>query len=382
MEKLRIVFLITDLGKGGAERYLVDLCKALSKREDVEFVIGTLYDNNQYEEETRGFRITDLNFQTFSFRRKNENSAYRSLLMEFRPHVVHTHRFLAEFLSSYYVNPEITYICHGHDNMEQLDNFSINSLFSRKKLIQLLEKKHLVKNKYRKITTHFIANSHHTLQYYQRVLPRNMTKNIQLIYYGFDYDKFRRKDQAGKQTSQPVRLINVGSFQLKKNQELLVKICQELDKRQIPFRLKMIGNGEHYDRIKNLTESAGLEEKIEMPGIVHQVESIYPQQDIYIHTAWYEPFGLVFLEAMATGLPVITLNGKGNADLIEEGKNGFLIQEQNPSLFADKIELLINNPGLYNSASEYAIHYAAKYKMEYHLEKIMKLYNQQRNTYN
>ena len=104
MSKLRILFLITDLGKGGAERFLVDHCSQLLTYPDIEFKIGVLYDNNQYEEDTINFDIVHLNYQTFSFFKKNENLAYKKLLEEFKPDVIHSNRYLAEFLSSFYVN--------------------------------------------------------------------------------------------------------------------------------------------------------------------------------------------------------------------------------------------------------------------------------------
>jgi len=77
---MRILYIINDLRKGGAERYLIDLCKDLQSRPNIEFIIGSLYDSNEYQEETLGFPIVKLNFQTFSFKRKNENSAYKNLL--------------------------------------------------------------------------------------------------------------------------------------------------------------------------------------------------------------------------------------------------------------------------------------------------------------
>src|SRR5437868_11923435 len=114
-ERLRVLFLITDLVKGGAERFLVDLCRELHARGDVSFVIGALYEANEYAELSAGLPIEPLNYETFSFRGRNECPAYRKLLAEFRPHVVHTHRYLAEFLSGLHVRDDIGYVCHGHD---------------------------------------------------------------------------------------------------------------------------------------------------------------------------------------------------------------------------------------------------------------------------
>lgn len=374
MDKLRVLFIITDLGKGGAERYLVDLCHALLIRDDITFKIGVLYDNNQYTEETLNFDIIPLHYSTFSFFKKNKNQSYIDLIQTFKPHVIHTHRFLAEFLSATYVNPAIKYICHGHDNMEQFNNFSFNFIFSKKLLIQWVEKQYIFFKKYRKVKPFFIANSKHTYNYYHLVLTMPLRKNLQLIYYGFNYQKFKKEIKEVLNT--PIRLINVGSFQKKKNQRFLVDVALELKKRNLPFKLCLIGAGEYYNEVQELAKAYQLNDSIEMPGIKHQMDRIYPEYDIYVHSATYEPFGLVFLEAMASGLPVITLDGKGNKDIIEQEKNGFLITEANPVLFADKIEYLIKNPNVYAQMSEYCIQFASKYDMKNHVEQIIQLYKQ------
>lgn len=372
MDKLRVLFLITDFGKGGAERYLIDLCQALIKKEDIEFKIGVLYDNNQYEDETKYFDIVNLHYSTFSFFKKNKNQSYIDLVESFKPHVIHTHRFLAEFLSAMYVKPTIKYICHGHDNMEQFNNFSFNFIFNKKLLIQWLEKQYIFIKKYRKVQPYFIANSKHTFNYYNRVLTQKLRKNVLLVYYGFNFKKFKKENKHG--LHYPIRLINVGSFQKKKNQRFLVQVANELKKRNIAFKLSLIGAGEYFNQVQELVKSNELIEFVEMPGIIHNLDRVYSEFDIYVHSATYEPFGLVFLEAMASGLPVITLDGKGNKDIIENGKNGFLITEPNPIIFVDKIEFFLQNPHLYAQMSDYCIQFASKFEMNNHIEEMIQLY--------
>src|SRR5437899_1377060 len=116
---LRILFLITDLGKGGAERFLIDLCTALQNRPDVEFVVGSLFENNEYTELTERLPIVQLHYVPFSLTIARDYATYRSLLQEFNPHIIHTHRYLAEFLSAQHVSKDVTYVCHGHDSMVQ-----------------------------------------------------------------------------------------------------------------------------------------------------------------------------------------------------------------------------------------------------------------------
>lgn len=374
MEQLRILFLITDLGKGGAERYLIDLCKDLQNRPNIEFMIGSLYDSNEYQEETNGFNIVNLNFKTFSFKGKNENIVYKNLLDDFKPNIVHTHRFLAEFLSSYYVYPSITYVCHGHDNMVQLKRFSIKTLFSKQKLVNFLERRHLKKTKYSNVGTTFIANSKDTLAYYQNKMLDSKKNKVILLQYGFNYIKFFNPISNSNLSNRKLKLLNVGSFQDKKNQLFCVEIAAELKRRGIDFELNLIGQGQNFEKVQEAVDANNLQNEVILRGLINNVKDWYADTDIYLHTAWYEPFGLVFLEAMASKAVIVTLDGIGNRDLIEQGKTGYLFNEQNPELFANQIQELAYNYNLYSSIAENAQKFSKQFSIETKTDELINFY--------
>ncbi|PKP21711.1 MAG: hypothetical protein CVU05_06195 [Bacteroidetes bacterium HGW-Bacteroidetes-21] len=375
-DKIRILFLIPDFRRGGAERYLTDFCNELIKNNDIEFQIGVLFDLNQFNEETSRFNITYIPYKTFRLFKQNSNFHFQSLLKSFKPHIIHTHLYLAEFLSAYYSDPSISYVCHCHDNMEQFKNFSFFDLFSKKRIYELYEKHFLISRKYKKTNTFFIANSRHTLQYFKQALPSFLENNTKLIYYGFHFNKFKQISPRTISNSRPIKIINVGSFQAKKNQILLLEIAKKLSFLNISFEMNLIGDGELLGFIKSKIKTYKLEDKVFCHGIRNDVEQWYKNSDIYIHPAYYEPFGLVFLEAMASRLPIISLNGKGNADLIQEGKNGYLIQEQKPELFIEKIKLLIDNPDIYSIISNNGYVFSKDFDMSNHLENILGFYKE------
>jgi len=93
-----------------------------------------------------------------------------------------------------------------------------------------------------------------------------------------------------------------------------------------------------------------------------------------VHTATYEPLGLVLLEAMAAGVPVITLDGKGNRDIIINGENGYLIDMPLPELFADKIQELWMDLEKYCAVSKNAIRFAEQYDIKIYTERLINLY--------
>lgn len=378
LPKLRVLFLITDLGKGGAERFLIDLSTALRARPDMDVVIGTLYDDNQYRSITEGLPIVQMHYSTFSFRQREECLAYKRLLEEFRPHVVHTHRFLAEFLSAQFVSDEIAYVCHGHDNMVELANAAPGTFLDRRRLTDWLEKRWLIHRKYRRTRTAFVANSTHTLAYYRTVLPRFMRDDVHLIHYGFDYERFRADDLRIPGPGERLGIVNVGSFQDKKNQIFIVSIARELRKAGVDFHIDLLGDGANRARVQQAVDEHGLEEQITLHGNVDRVEDWLKRSHVYLHTARYEPFGLVLLEAMAAGLPCVVLDGKGNRDLIQQDRNGYLQDREDAPAFAACIRALATSPGAYEAMASYGREYAKDFDMKHAVDRYVAFYQGRR----
>jgi spore coat protein SA len=95
---------------------------------------------------------------------------------------------------------------------------------------------------------------------------------------------------------------------------------------------------------------------------------------MYLHAATYEPFGLVLLEAMAAGLPIVSYDGQGNRDIIEDGKNGFILTSPTPKEFANKIIFLLTNKIEYETMSEYAKLYAKKFDIDNYCINLLTIY--------
>lgn len=373
---LRVLYLIPNLARGGAERFLVDLATSLRRRDDVDFVIGTLYGDDLYAPLTDDLPIEQLGFEAFSRGGPNTCPAYEELLHRFRPDVVHTHLFLAEFLSSYYVSPDIAYVCHGHDNMVQLERLSWRTFASRQSFTNFLERRHLVRHKYERVPTAYVANSTHTRDYYRRVLPRHMRDDVVLLPYGFDHGRFFNPRVVPPADGEPVRLVNVGSFQDKKNQAFVVPIARELLARGLDFEINLLGDGVTRPAVEQAVTAAGLEDRVHFHGSVHDVERWMHNSHLYLHTARYEPFGLVFLEAMAAGLPCIALDGKGNRDVIEDGGNGFLLEHEDAAAFADRILEVARDRQRYDELSRHAQSFARGYDISAAADRLIAFYRE------
>lgn len=372
MKNIKILFTITDLGKGGAERFLLDLITELDNYPTIEYRIASLFKSVQYEEFRNNDRIHFLNYKTFSLRGENKNEEYSQLLDSFQPDIIHSNRFLGEFITTYDIRSDIQYVCHGHDNMIQFQPFTVQTLFNKKRLLNYLEYRFLKKKKYFNILTYFIANSTHTFQYFKEVLPQKQNKNIKLIQLGFNFDLFFAEKEF-KPISK-VKIINVGSYQPKKNQVFLVDVAEALKTKGVDFEMNLIGHGSEYDLVKEKIAQKGLTQHVFQRGLQSNVQEWYQNSDIYVHSANYEPFGLVLLEAMAAGLPIVTLDGKGNRDIIENDKNGYLFKEENATLFADKIIEYTSDREKYKNLSTYAQEYAKQFDVSLKVKELVEFY--------
>lgn len=119
-------------------------------------------------------------------------------------------------------------------------------------------------------------------------------------------------------------------------------------------KLLVVGMGDepHYRR---LTEQHGVESRVKFVLRSVRPSPYYAASDVFLFPTLYEPFGLVILEAMATGLPVITSASAGAADYVEDGVEGFLVDDpRDVKQLASRIETLFKDARLRQAVGERA----------------------------
>ena len=107
------------------------------------------------------------------------------------------------------------------------------------------------------------------------------------------------------------------------------------------YKLIIVGKG-NSNKYKRLTEDLSLREQIIFAGPLLDTPSIYAASDVFLLPTLYDPFSNACLEAIATGIPLLTTKMNGASEIIVEGKNGFLIDDpRNAGVIAEKINLSI-----------------------------------------
>ena len=136
----------------------------------------------------------------------------------------------------------------------------------------------------------------------------------------------------------------------------------------------LLGEGPLLEEVQKKAASLGLLEMITFTGNVKDVNCWLSKANIYVHSAYYEPFGLVLLEAMSTGLPVVCIDGKGNRDIVRNGYNGYMIDKMDSVLMANKIINLMNDDKLYNRLSKNAVQFSSEYDIKQYVDKLVTIY--------
>ena len=147
----------------------------------------------------------------------------------------------------------------------------------------------------------------------------------------------------------------VGRHAYEKGYGKLLNIWEDVIKNHPDWMLKIYGEKNKNVPLETMVVNKGLERNIKLFDPIDNVEKIYSEANMLLSTSISESFPLVFVEAMAYGLPVVSFEGtSGLTALVENNKNGFLIKNNDASSYIEKVNLLIENENLRHKMGDYA----------------------------
>lgn len=198
-------------------------------------------------------------------------------------------------------------------------------------------------------------------------------EKIQVIPFGVDVEKFRPPKKDRK--SGVYEILYVGSLYPIKGLKYLIQAFAQVLKERRDVRLRIVGNGPEKARLSLLVNKLGLQGNVFFEGFIpyNEIVPYYQQCDIFVYTTLGEPFGKSIIEAMACGKPIITSNIGGPAEIVENGRSGFLVPPTKPRAIAGKICLLLADVYLRRRMGEAARRTVTE---KYSMEKIAELSHQ------
>jgi 1,4-alpha-glucan branching enzyme len=198
-----------------------------------------------------------------------------------------------------------------------------------------------------------IAVSHFTkkelTQYYH--IPAS---KIRVIHNGVDTKKFQPADDKRKAKQEfglnpdDIAIVSVGRLYARKGLFTLIESMPAVTKRFPKAKFIISGKGQS-DEMRKLNihaEKLGVKDSIVFTGYTpdKKLPRLYQAADVFAFSTFYEHHPFAVLEAMASGLPVVTTWVGGIPETIQSGKNGFLVEPFNERQFADRILYLLEHP--------------------------------------
>lgn len=118
-------------------------------------------------------------------------------------------------------------------------------------------------------------------------------------------------------------LLSVGELHKRKNHKVVLEALYKLNNPEIVYLLA--GQGEQEMNYKKLVKTWGLEKNVKFLGFQREVEELYRAADCFVHPSLREGFGIAPMEAMASGLPLISADINGMKDYTENGRTGICV---------------------------------------------------------
>jgi len=298
---------------------------------------------------------------------KGIKSLVKNIYNDFKFELIHAHVALPDGYAAMKISKEfnVPYVVtiHGQDFYITINKNNKCKAFI-KKVLKNAGKVIVVSNELKKIAVNSFGD----------------TKNIKVIGNGVPSNK----------------IINIKklSYKTEKNKKVLISVSYLIKRKGITYNLRafaklvnkyqnlkyiIIGNGSERKYLENLSKELGITDKVEFLGMLSHDDTMkkMAEADIFSLPSWDEAFGVVYLEAMAHGKPVIGCKGEGIEDFVENGKTGLLVKPKDVDSLVGALDFLLIHPSEAQDIGKRARDLVLKnYTWEKNAEKTIEVYRE------
>jgi 1,4-alpha-glucan branching enzyme len=218
----------------------------------------------------------------------------------------------------------------------------------------------------RKGLDHVICNSKFTKKHFSKVYHK---QTIYYIYPGIDLNYFYTKKSKEKYLFTLCRLTKF------KNVHIAIESIKKI--RNKDYKLIIGGEGEEKNNLIALTKRLSLSDRIHFIGQVPftKLPKLYAEAKLVLFTSFNEPFGLVPVEALACGTPVIGANSGGLKETVKHNYNGVLLDDMSPDNLAKTINYLLIDSDKYNTLQQNARKSVVNLSWNQHVNRLEEILN-------
>ncbi|MFB0525193.1 MAG: glycosyltransferase family 4 protein [Phycisphaerae bacterium] len=199
------------------------------------------------------------------------------------------------------------------------------------------------------------------------------TVTIDVIPNGVELDRFSPAETT--KSSEVLRLLTVGRLSVTKRVEMLIDVAQILHRDGWQVHLTIVGGGQMEQQLRQMVAEKNLSNIIEITGRLdsEKMPQVYRQNDIFVSASMQEGMSNAMLEAMASGLPIVTTRCEGVEELIKD--NGIVVEKAQASQIAEAIKKLAETAETSRKISVAARKQAEKFSWKNVAEEYLSRYN-------
>ena len=273
-------------------------------------------------------------------------------------------------------------VSRNHDNVCIYSGPYWNIFFTKtfSKIYDLIFKNKINKNIKTIYTKSFLANDYLKNKGYEHLVNLGValdTSKYENVLVNTDTNKITSLMETSK------CILYVGNINENKNVRFLLKVFNSLHEKDSELKLILIGkccqgmknrilgieNNDYLNRILNNYSSTLKNAVFQFENVSNtQLQFIYPKARVFVLPSKHEIFGMVMLESMYFGTPVVSSVNGGSTTLIRDGENGYIVNSFDAEIWAEKISLILYNDKIHSSFSGACIQ---KIKNDFNWEKLV-----------
>lgn len=335
MERTRVLYIVDQLGGGGAERVVVDIathlppsyqCHVCATRENGNFSYCSSLEQHgvPYTLIGRRKRYDLRGFQKI-----------RQLICDYQPHIIHTHKYGSNIWGRLLRISTSFPVLVSHEHTWEYNSANRLRILTNRILAPLSDAIIAVSEEDRR---KLIA---------VEALPEN---KILTIYNGVDFSRIHTtisSSQAKRRFGiepEEFSIGIIGKLSAQKGHEYLLQALAIARDALCPFKLLIAGEGELREELENLVIELGLERSVSFLGFVNDIGVLLSAVDLVVMPSLFEGHPIALIEAMAAGKAVVASDVGGIPEVIEPGKTGTLVPPRDTNGLASAISAARNTP--------------------------------------
>ena len=325
VKKLKVLHLLQSNRFSGAENMVCQIVAMMADNPDIQMAYCSRDGQIRDALEERNIKFFPL--------KKLSASEVKKVIKEYKPDIIHTHDMAASFTGALACGkiPLIAHIHGNHLNSRKISPKSVAFLWTalKAKHIFWVSKSALAQYKF----SAFVKGKSSVL--YNIIDVDNLYAKMQLDTNTYNYD-----------------IAYVGRLTFPKNPERLINVISKAVEKKPDLKVAVIGTGDLEENTKCLAKQMGLEENINFLGFQSNPLKALHLAKVMIMTSRYEGTPMCALESLALGTPIVSTPTDGLCELIENGVNGYLSDDDNE--LAEKLIDIVGNEQLQTNLSRNA----------------------------